>query len=451
MLSRLLPLAAVVVGVHLAPATVFAEEPLLASVVSVEITPPVGVPLAGYGGGGRREIDILCKHPYASYLKPSTGVLDPIYVKILILKKGQRQLAFIAYDLIGASAKLRHDIAKDLAAFGFRPDEVFVSGTHTHSGPGDFAQNWVWELIATDRFVPEIYHRILSDTWKGLMQAMLALEPAELSAFNFQAQGLQHNRRGHAGHFDPTANVLLVRRADGQFLGGIANLAVHGTSLPSTSLVYSADTPGAMRAELEATLARMNSESGPRHPAVLFINGAEGDVAPAEGGADGMAHLGRSFAAQAEAAIGAARPIDPVWNVSHTMVDMGLPGLGVKACLNAKSDIVQILGDSLMGIAWTAFPTKAEISAIQLGDLELLTWPGEPTTTAGLELKKLALAQGAREAWVFGLTNDHLAYFTMPDEYAEGGYEGCVSIYGANGAVKILDAFQSMLGHGVSR
>src|SRR4051812_44379173 len=115
MLSRLLSsvIVAAVLGVYLAPATSLAEEPLLASVVSIEITPPVGVPLAGYGGGGRRQIDILGKFKYASYLKPSTGVLDPIYAKILILKRGKEQLAFVAYDLVGGSSQIRRDLAKD--------------------------------------------------------------------------------------------------------------------------------------------------------------------------------------------------------------------------------------------------------------------------------------------------------------------------------------------------
>src|SRR5262245_49403506 len=167
MLSRLLPLAVMaVIGVNLAPATSFAEEPLLASVVSIEITPPVGVPLAGFGGGPRREIDVLGKSKYASYLKPSTGVLDPIYAKILVLKRGKEQLAFIAYDLIGGSWQIRRDLAKNMAAMGFRHDHIFISGTHTHSGPGAFAKNWVWELLAADRFVPEIYRGILRDTWE---------------------------------------------------------------------------------------------------------------------------------------------------------------------------------------------------------------------------------------------------------------------------------------------
>jgi hypothetical protein len=39
---------------------------------------------------------------------------------------------------------------------------------------------------------------------------------------------------------------------------------------------------------------------------------------------------------------------------------------------------------------------------------------------------------------VLGLTNDHLAYFTTPEEFDEGGYEACGSIYGPHAGNKIV-------------
>jgi hypothetical protein len=39
---------------------------------------------------------------------------------------------------------------------------------------------------------------------------------------------------------------------------------------------------------------------------------------------------------------------------------------------------------------------------------------------------------------VMGLTNDHLAYFTTPEEFLAGGYETCVNFFGAEGGKNIL-------------
>ena len=52
------------------------ETVLLGAMSSVDITPPAGVPLGGFGGGARRikgYYDWGNKYPYATYLTPSQG------------------------------------------------------------------------------------------------------------------------------------------------------------------------------------------------------------------------------------------------------------------------------------------------------------------------------------------------------------------------------------------
>lgn len=53
-----------------------------------EGTPEIGVPLAGFGGARRRTIplDVFDRYPYATYLKPSVGVCDPIRAKAMLLR-----------------------------------------------------------------------------------------------------------------------------------------------------------------------------------------------------------------------------------------------------------------------------------------------------------------------------------------------------------------------------
>jgi neutral ceramidase len=416
---------------------------LSASAVTVDITPEIGVPLAGYGGKDRHKLDTLDRYEYATYLQPSIGILDPVLAKILVLRRDGKLLAFIAADLIGGSAIMQEELTARLLPLGFSREGIFLSGTHTHAGPGTFAKNWIFELIAADMYQPRVYERLVLELLSGVRAAVMSLRPATLSAFSFEAEGLQMNRRGHPGHFDPVANVLLIRDGIGDVIGGIANLAVHGTSLPAANLMFSADTPGAMRSELERSLGAMNSRY--RNPAILFINGAEGDVAPAQEGVAGMHALGSSFAEQAMEHLAEARPIEPKWKIRQAMVRLGKPGFGLKACLNGQFPILQILGQGIMPLASTVFPKQAEATVLELGDMLMMTWPGEPTTSIGLALRKLAADAGAAQGWVLGLTNDHLAYFVMPEEYEEGGYETCSSLYGPQGAVKLIEGYRGLL------
>ncbi len=54
---------------------------LKAGVAKVDITPPVGVPLWGYE------------------LRASTGTLDPLYARVLVLEVGDKRLALVTLDL----------------------------------------------------------------------------------------------------------------------------------------------------------------------------------------------------------------------------------------------------------------------------------------------------------------------------------------------------------------
>jgi hypothetical protein len=92
---------------------------LKAGVASVEITPPIGLGMYGFGNrkGG------------------ATGVLDPLLARVLVLEAGEKRLALVALDLGEPPAaewtrRLRQNAAKTSGI-----SYVLVAATHTHSGP----------------------------------------------------------------------------------------------------------------------------------------------------------------------------------------------------------------------------------------------------------------------------------------------------------------------------
>jgi hypothetical protein len=68
----------------------------------------------------------------------------------------------------------------------------------------------------------------------------------------------------------------------------------------------------------------------------------------------------------------------------------------------------------------------AEVSALALGPLELLTLPGEPTRAAGQVLRQRTGATG-----VLGLSADYLGYVETPELVAQAAGESKRQYYGA--------------------
>ncbi|MCK4344651.1 MAG: neutral/alkaline non-lysosomal ceramidase N-terminal domain-containing protein, partial [Bacteroidales bacterium] len=93
---------------------------LRAGVAKVDITPPIGIPLAGY-----------------SIRKgPATGIHDPLYAVVVVFSDGEKKAAIISLDIIQVS-QLAGDAIRDSikAATGIPGDYVIINASHTHGSP----------------------------------------------------------------------------------------------------------------------------------------------------------------------------------------------------------------------------------------------------------------------------------------------------------------------------
>lgn len=411
-----------------------------------DITPPVGVPLAGYGGGTRRlGFDLFNRYPHATFLTPSDGILDPIRAKAMVLTHGKKKLIFISMDTVAVTADFRKDLLERLEKkHGLVDHEIFISATHTHSGPGTLSRNTLWSVLAADVFQQRIYDQFILGIARIVEEAFASREPVDLWAFEFKTSEIQKNRRRKDGHFDPMTNVLLAKNKKGNWLGGMVNVAVHGTSLSASNLHYSADLPGAMERAVQARLKEINGAKGDRTPTILFINGAEGDVAPAKRGRENMLGLANLFAGQLMASLSTARVVGPNWSVQSEGVKLSSASLNVRGCI--KNNTLRSLVPKEFRL-WIGFllPSETQVWTIRLGDLALMTWPGEATTSVGFALKQAASKGGRIHPWLMGLTNDYLGYFTTEEEYHSLTYEACSSLFGPNATQQILDAYGKLL------
>src|SRR5688572_18865598 len=94
-----------------------------AAVVKIDITPQNPQWLRGYNP------------------RQSTGVLDPLYHRIVALDDGKTQFFLISSDILGVSPAEYDRVAAMLKSrHGINPLNVWWSATHTHSAPEVAAQ-----------------------------------------------------------------------------------------------------------------------------------------------------------------------------------------------------------------------------------------------------------------------------------------------------------------------
>ena len=198
---------------------------LRAGTAKVDITPQTPQWLSGYQA------------------RQSTGVLDPIYHRVLALDAGGTQFYVISSDLCLFSPSLYDEVTSDLQKeTGIDPKHVLWSVTHTHAAP--------------EIGPPDIYKTLLgrsdhdwdreytSRTTRALIDAVRAaranLEPAHI-AFGSGVAMANINRRAKdvdgsvsiglnpEGPVDRQFNLIRLTRPDGRVIALVANYAMHGT------------------------------------------------------------------------------------------------------------------------------------------------------------------------------------------------------------------------------
>src|SRR5436190_14345742 len=238
-----------------------------AAFVKVDITPKTSQWLLGYGP------------------RKSTGVLDPIYHRVLAMDDGREQFYLVSTDLCLFSPSVYDDVAAELKAqAGIDAKQFWWSVTHTHSAP-EVGARGVYDALLKGRsdheWDREYTQQIKSSLIAAVREAKGKLEPARLqlgtgmSMANINRRAMDVDGKvtlglNPDGPVDRQIGLIRVERPDGSPLGLAVNYAIHGTVLSGKNELISGDAPGVVAAYVEQKLGAP----------VLFINGAAGDTAP---------------------------------------------------------------------------------------------------------------------------------------------------------------------------
>lgn len=415
----------------------------------IDITPPVGAPLAGFAA----------RHGV------STGVHDPLFAHALVIESGGSATAFVSVDVLGLAADFVSGVRQIIKARTGLPEEaVMVSATHTHSAPVTVSTFFNPGETLNQSYMNRLASAIddaVAGAWQNRSRARIGVGSGRVS-------GIGRNRRT-ADHLpvDDEVGIIKVASLDGRTRGVLINHACHPTVLGPDNLLITGDFPAFAIERIEARLGA--------GAFALFVNGAQGNISmghSSELSAIGIITPGRTFERAAElghrladVVLGALPSIETATDVpvAHASRTIHLPfnaypppAETAAALAEAQSDLDALERDSdaveRVGPAKTrrlyasirnfyageaaARPDgrlPIEIQGFRVGPALFVAVPGELFVEIGLRIK----AEADHPVFIMGITNGYVGYLPTREAYRAGGYEVV--------SAKVTDAAEELL------
>src|SRR5262245_18392588 len=149
-----------------------AAQELRAGAAKIDITPPTGYAMWGYG---------------ARHDAPSVGEIDPLYARALVLSAGSECIALVSLDLGRAPMRQSTPAIRSRVKEEAGVDHLFLVGSHTHHGPVIELDNWP---KGQKSYVRELADKL----GKVIIEAAKSAKPARLGV---ASKNLPFNRTRH--------------------------------------------------------------------------------------------------------------------------------------------------------------------------------------------------------------------------------------------------------------
>ncbi|MDQ6704356.1 MAG: neutral/alkaline non-lysosomal ceramidase N-terminal domain-containing protein, partial [Acidobacteriota bacterium] len=423
------------------------------------ITPPAGMPMAGY---------------YSTRLLK--GVHDDLHAKAIVMSSGNNKAALVACDLIGIPPGVIEEARQMIqAGTGIPGSNVMISATHSHTGPlipdgGSRAAAYGAQLPVAKQYRKDLPRKIA----ESVRLANAKLAPARVSFGKGKDDSVSFNRRFFlkdgtvgwnsgklnpnivkpAGPIDPEVPVVLFESESGQPLATYVNFAMH------------LDTVGGMEASADYPYTLANVLGKVKGPDMLtvFTIGTAGNInhvdvksAAPQKGHEESARLGTVLAGEVLKTYTRLRPAlaSTLQAVSRTVALEPAhlePGDEERAKATARKldsgekvaflDTVNAF-KVLDTVARQGKPLDAEVQVIALGDQ--IAWvglPGEVFTELGTAIKQ---ASPFPLTIVAELAHGPVTYIPNEAAFPQGNYEVVSSRAAKGSGEKLVAAANALL------
>ena len=442
----------------------------------MDITPPMGTPLAGY-------------YNY----RASDGVLDPLEATCVAVSDGTRTALLVTIDHLHLANTL-YDAARTAAAKAANvpPEAVYIAATHTHLGPVGGLPRYLDDKSAEERarvkaLIDAANAKIVDQIAAAGKAAVSDLAPAEIRLATGSCPGVSFIRRyrmkdGSSRTNPGTTNpdiahpigtpddtVQLVRFVrEGKPDIAVVNFQTHPDTIGGTKC--SADWPGVLRRTVEKAL---DGEA-----LVAFFNGAQGDtnhcvypadsLPPQKKGYSRAVNMGRKLAGTVLGLWGYTWPAES-GNVAFKIATVQIPAKPVDPAKldhyrkvrdlhlqGRRKELVELCGPGMevttavaealncLGLAkgkTTSF--EMPVSCVTIGHtIAFGGFPGEPFTQLGRTLKEKSKFKMTIPTCT---TNGSFGYLPEESAYAEGGYEQRSSRYASGVGERLVQGLLATL------
>lgn len=462
----------------------------------VDITPNLGIAMAGYSTDGKRAKSVgsrLVARAFA--FEDASGARAAICVADLMT--GTRYLLEKIASLTSASC-------------GISVDRLILVGTHTHTGPGHVFGNATYDHLAQCQsgFDDDLANWLAERCASAVRTAFEGLRPggiapidanlwgfsrnASLDAFHSNPESTDWHAAGWPGHdvsddlstaqraIDPRIKTLALFGEGGEVLGVLSSFACHNTALGSSGQAYSADWIGVACETVQGQFGGVDP------PVVAFAPGPGGDINTLSDdvpqGPELVHHVGTEIGQRVAQAVAENKTAPRSFDLSITCREVSFSDrlvqnrpeteLSQQWCFGVPSmaggeesrTVLYRLGIARPGRTSKHFskddpqypkaralgPLQAAyrrlkgldlsptwpLHVLRLGPFLWVTLPGEPTIVAGhrIERELLDCVDGVERVTVLGYAGDYIGYITTEEEYVTQQYEGASVLFGRNQA-----------------
>jgi len=464
-----------------------AVDRLLAGATEVDITPPPGMPKAGY----------------SSNAQDGRGFRTRLRARVLHLRSGRSSIAIVQCDLLGGSSVLQFLVADAIAARTDIPlAGLMIGATHTHAGPGQFSGTDFYNRFASNRsgFDPAWTQFLVERISGAVIEAYESRGLAQLAVGSTEVWGLTRNRsldphvqnetvpdkrtepQRKFAAINPLLHLIRVDATpdDGPTtpLGTAIVFSVHGTGISQHAPEYNADLWAYLVNEVRNRIAAERGVSG----VVGAMEGTHADMAPALrpgraghveaqrlgraiGGeaADLYERLGDELTGDVELAAG-FREIDMAGGASIDGIRLpDRPAVGAALVAGAKENLTPVIHhfppfkagmpktfgtDNHHGVKWVlgsrwlqpailplrTFPRLLPTQFLRIGHAAILGLPFEVTVESGRRIasaiERATPDSGIDQLIVSSVANEYCGYVVTAEEYGRQYYEGGHTLYG---------------------
>jgi len=400
------------------------------------ISPPVGVPLAGFAA--REDV--------------SQGIHDDLYARALVLENAEAAVAIVSVDVLALPSDFISRVRSEIEeSIGLTPDSVMIASTHTHAGPVTITTFFNPDESVDTNYMDSLARSIqgsVTTAWRERFQARVGVGVGHV-------EGVGVNRRSlDQRPVDEEIGIIKIEDEAGVTRAVLINYACHPTVLGPDNLLVSGDFPAFAIKEIEEAI-------GPNGFA-MFVNGTQGNISmghSSELSAIGVITPGRTFERAAELGhllADATRKTltsikvedQPVIENASIPIHLPLknypsPEQTNRSLIEAEDHLAGLIsqdGDNIdqlrraksehLYASITNFYAKEsrvlangllplELQAIRIGGAVFVAIPAEVFVEIGLRLKKLA----PHRTFIVGIANGYIGYLPTSAAHADGGYE----------------------------